>query len=35
MFATHPEWAPAGYGVAPAPWTAVQRAAWAALKDTL
>jgi hypothetical protein len=29
-FATHPQWAPAGYGVAPMPWTAVQRAAWAA-----
>jgi hypothetical protein len=31
VFATHPQWAPAGYGVAPMPWTAVQRAAWAAL----
>jgi len=32
VFATHPQWAPAGYGVAPTPWTAVQRAAWAAVK---
>ena len=31
VFATHPQWAPAGYGVAPTPWTAVQRAAWAAV----
>jgi hypothetical protein len=28
VFATHPQWAPAGYGVAPTPWMAVQRAAW-------
>jgi len=31
VFATHPQWALAGYGVAPTPWTAVQRAAWAAV----
>lgn len=31
VFAIHPQWAPAGYGVAPTPWTAVQRAAWEAI----
>jgi hypothetical protein len=29
VFAGHPLFAPVGYGVAPTPWRAVQRAAWA------
>jgi hypothetical protein len=29
-----PKLAPAGYGEAPTPWGAVQRAAWEALKKT-
>jgi hypothetical protein len=32
VFATQPQWAPEGYGVAPTPWAAVQRAAWAAIR---
>jgi hypothetical protein len=28
QFSAHPMWAPAGYGVAPTPWGAVQLAAW-------
>ena len=31
-FVAHPMFAPAGFGVAPTPWVAVQRAAWAAVK---
>jgi hypothetical protein len=30
-FAGHPLFAPVGYGVAPTPWGAVQRSAWAAV----
>jgi hypothetical protein len=30
----HPMFAPAGFGVAPTPWVAVQRAAWAAITRT-
>jgi len=30
-FMAHPMFAPAGFGVAPTPWVAVQRAAWAAV----
>jgi len=31
VFATHPQRAPAGYGVAPMPWQTAQRAAGAAV----
>ena len=31
VFATHPQWTPAGYGVTPMPWTAMQRPTWAAV----
>jgi len=31
-FMSSPMFAPAGFGVAPTPWQAVQRAAWAAVK---
>jgi len=30
-FMAHPMFAPAGFGVAPTPWLAVQRAAWEAV----
>jgi hypothetical protein len=33
VFMGHPMFAPAGFGVAKTPWQAVQRAAWAALRD--
>jgi hypothetical protein len=33
-FMSNPMFAPAGFGVAPTPWRAVQQAAWAAVKDT-
>jgi hypothetical protein len=32
QFSAHPMWAPVEYGVAPTPWGAMQRAAWAAVK---
>jgi hypothetical protein len=32
-FMANPMFAPAGFGVAPAPWKAVQRAAWATLRQ--
>jgi hypothetical protein len=31
-FQSHAMWAPAGFGVAPTPWKAVQDAAWMAVK---
>jgi hypothetical protein len=34
-FMSNPMFAPAGFGVAPTPWQATQRAAWGAVKDTL
>jgi hypothetical protein len=33
VFAGHPLFAPGGYGVAPTPWGAVQRAAWAVVSQ--
>jgi len=33
-FMAHPMFAPEGFGVAPTPWLAVQRAAWAAIPRT-
>ena len=33
-FMAHPMFAPTGFGVAPTPWEAVQRAAWAAITRT-
>ena len=33
VFAGHPLFAPVGYGVAATPWGAVQKAAWAVIKQ--
>ena len=34
-FMSSPMFVPAGFGVAPTPWRAMQRAAWAALSPTV